>query len=159
MGYLERRSSITRMRSRPKFRQNVVPLYTASFAIGLVLLGAFFQLSQIPQIPASPKATPPPKMQRKKAPKKRPISLKSLAYSNEDLDFITPRLVSFYVPNDGEIIAPPQPESPWRKLLVEDDQGILKKVKRQVDEWDNDEFFAEFWNLEETQHIPTAHGG
>ena len=81
--------------------------------------------------------------------KKMAVTLKDLAYSNSDLDFSSPRGVSFYVPNDGEIIAPPASATVLKNLLVEDDHGILKKVKRRVDEWERDEYFVEYWRLED----------
>ena len=77
------------------------------------------------------------------------ICLADLAYSNADLDFITPRGPSFAVPDDGDIIVAMGPEHFHETFLVEDDRGVLKQIKVTMHRWSSDEHFAQLWHLED----------
>ena len=85
----------------------------------------------------------------------RRLSLVDIAYSNDDLDFTGPREASYYVPSDHQVIAPVKSESIFHTLLIEDDEGVLQKIKMMTSRWEEEQSFIEFWNLEDARiHAP-----
>ena len=80
------------------------------------------------------------------------LSFQALSYSQIDRDFTAPRHPSFYAPRDREIIIPLDFEVPWNQenVLLEDDRDVLLNIKKTTKSWDQEEYFIEFWRLEDT---------
>ncbi len=78
------------------------------------------------------------------------ITMSDLSLESVGFDFESPRDPTSYVPNDQEIIVPYSPTSIWSELLIEDRKGVLKQVKFQMNEWNEEEDFVEYWRIEDT---------
>ena len=66
-----------------------------------------------------------------------------------DLDFESPRTISYYYPNDEVIFVPDFQRDYLEIIFVEDNKGVLKKIKRETNKWRMNEYYRELWNVDE----------
>ncbi len=71
------------------------------------------------------------------------------AYPNED-EFYAPRDPSNYYPSDSYVYVPYEEKTFWSELVVPDRKGVLNSMKFQMELWQEDEDFLEYWDLYDT---------